>query len=280
MKLVSTDVAEAPIPIVVCLHASGSSSRQWDALLARIGKRARVVALDLYGHGGAPVWSRSRELTVSDEATRVLRVLIGCHSTVHLVGHSYGAAIALEIALQQPQRIASLSLYEPVPFATLFAYDPRNPAAIEVRTLADGIESSLRTGHIEAAAERFITYWSGNDAWRRLSGPQRTTIASRMPSIDRHFKALAADITRLSDYKRLRMPALLMAGTRTKASTRRLTELLAYALPAVDVELFDGLEHMGPVSAPDMVNDRIDAFIARQVAAAAESAAYFSTAAA
>lgn len=274
------DLTDHPSATVVCLHASGSSSRQWNGLVERVGRHARVVPLDLYGHGDAPTWNQPHALTLRDEASRLMRVLTGSRRPFHLVGHSYGGAVALHMALALPDRVASLTLYEPVPFATLFAYDPKNPAAVEVRILADGIDRSLRNGFIEAAAERFVTYWSGNDAWRRLSGPQRTTIASRMPAIDRHFKALAADATRLKDYERLRMPVLLMAGTRTKASTRRLTELLAHALPAPDVEMFDGLDHMGPVTAPQIVDGRIETFIAQRVASAMESAPYLSSVAA
>src|SRR6266498_346619 len=279
-NLSAIDLTGHPFATVVCLHASGSSSRQWNALIERVGHQARVIALDFYGHGEAPTWNQARALTLRDEASRVMRVLTGSSRPIHLVGHSYGGAVALHIAFELPERVASLTLYEPVPFATLFAYDARNPAAAEVRTLADGIDRSLRNGFIEAAAERFVTYWSGNDAWQRLSGLQRTTIASRMPAIDRHFKALAADTTTLKDYQQLRMPVLLMAGTRTRASTRRLTELLAYGLPASDVEMIDGLDHMGPVTAPEIVNGRIETFIARQASSAMESDPYLSSAAA
>jgi pimeloyl-ACP methyl ester carboxylesterase len=254
-------------PIIVCLHASGSSSRQWKPFIERIGHRARVIALDMYGHGGAPNWNDARAFTLSDEAARASRSLTCSGGRVHLVGHSYGGAVALRIALDQPERVASLTLYEPVPFATLFASDPQHPAAAEVRLLADGIDRSLRNGFIESAAERFVTYWSGNDAWRWLTGPQRTTIASRMPSIDRHFKALAADATTLSDYASLRIPVLLMSGTRTNASTRRLGDLLAFALSQCRAEMVEGLDHMGPVTAPDIVIPHIKAFIGQQVSA-------------
>ena len=267
-NLSAIDLTGHPVATVVCLHASGSSSRQWKGLVERVGEHARVVAPDFYGHGETPTWNQGRALTMRDEASRVMRVLTGSSRPIHLVGHSYGGAVALHIALELPERVASLTLYEPVPFATLFAYNARNPAAVEVRILAEGIDHALRNGFLEAAAERFVSYWSGNDAWRTLSGLQRTTIASRMPSIDRHFKALAADTTTLKDYERLRIPVLLMAGARTKASTRRLTELLAYGLPASEVEMIDGLDHMGPVTAPEIINGRIEAFIARQASSA------------
>lgn len=267
-NLSAIDLTGHPFATVVCLHASGSSSRQWKGLVERIGHRARIVAPDFYGHGEAPTWNQARALTLRDEASRVMRVLTGSSRPIHLVGHSYGGAVAMHIALELPERVASLTLYEPVCFATLFAYNARNPEAVEVRILAEGIDRALRNGSIEAAAERFVTYWSGNDAWRGLSGPQRTTIASRMPSIDRHFKALAADTTTLKDYERLCLPVLLMAGARTKPSTRRLAELLAYGLPALEFEMIDGLDHMGPVTAPEIVNGRIEAFIERQASSA------------
>jgi pimeloyl-ACP methyl ester carboxylesterase len=262
-NLSAIDPAGHPFAAVVCLHASGSSSRQWNRLAERIGRQARVVAPDFYGHGETQTWNQARAMTLRDEASQVMRVLTGSSRPIHLVGHSYGGAVALHIALELPERVASLTLYEPVAFATLFAYNARNPAAVEVRILAHDIDHALRKGFIEAAAERFVTYWSGSAAWARLSGLQRIALASRMPSIDRHFKALAADTTTLKDYERLRIPVLLMAGSRTKPSTRRLTELLAYGLRACDVEMFDGLDHMGPVTSPDIVNDRVEAFIAQ-----------------
>jgi len=278
-SLSSIDLNGHPFPTVACLHASGSSARQWNAFADRIGPHARVIALDCYGHGGAPSWNEARAFTLRDEASRAL-LSIGSREPVHLVAHSYGAAVALRIAIDRPDRVASLSLYEPVTFSTLFAYDPRSSAATEVRILAESIDRGLQLGAIEAAAQRFVTYWSGDDAWRRLSGLQRTAIASRMPTIDRHFKALATDPTTLEDYRRLRMPVLLMAGTRTRASTRRLIELLARALRTAQVTMLDGLDHMGPVSAPEIVNGGIDAFIARHVSSAIESDTRLQTAAA
>jgi pimeloyl-ACP methyl ester carboxylesterase len=278
--LTAVDSTANTQPTVLCLHASGSSARQWNALVERIGPRANVLPIDLYGHGGAPSWSEPRPMTLRDEADRALRVLFGCGRPVHLVGHSYGGAVALAMAIDQPDRIGSITLYEPVPFATLFAYDPRSAASIEVRTVADGIDRSLRNGHIEAAAERFVTYWSGADGWHRLGGPQRTTIASRMPSVDRHFKALASESPRLNEYKQLRVPVLLMAGARTRASTRRLAELLSFALPKCEVETFEGLEHMGPVTAPDVVNGRIEDFLSQWLPTSTQADSYLRAAAA
>ncbi|MGN6172886.1 MAG: alpha/beta fold hydrolase, partial [Streptosporangiaceae bacterium] len=46
---------------VVCLHASASSGRQWQALGRRLAGRYRVLSPDLYGAGNSPPWPAERE---------------------------------------------------------------------------------------------------------------------------------------------------------------------------------------------------------------------------
>ena len=50
----------------------------------------------------------------------------------------------------------------------------------------------------------------------------------------------------------------------TRASTRRRTQLLAYTLPAVELETLDGMGHLGPVTHGEAVADRIAFFVRRQ----------------
>ena len=75
-----------------------------------------------------------------------------------LVGHSYGTAVALVEAVQQPQRVHALVLYEPTLFALV-------DAAVKPPNDADGIrnavvraEAALLAGDRGAAAEHFIDY--------------------------------------------------------------------------------------------------------------------------
>ena len=94
---------------VVCLHASTSSSRQWRELMAHMGTSHRILAPDLAGHGRNG-WHGNGDAV--EEDVRLLEALVGA-SPAHLVGHSYGGAVALRYALRYPQRVLSLSLYEP-----------------------------------------------------------------------------------------------------------------------------------------------------------------------
>jgi pimeloyl-ACP methyl ester carboxylesterase len=101
-------------PTVVLLHASGSSSRQWDLLSRTLRATHEVHAVDLHGHGRRPAWPGSRPLSLHDDARLALEVLERAGGG-HVVGHSYGGAVALHLAAAHPHRVHSLALGVGVP---------------------------------------------------------------------------------------------------------------------------------------------------------------------
>src|SRR5215470_4544290 len=87
---------------IVCLHANASSSGQWRGLMELLAPSFRVLAPDLYDAGKSPQWPSDRCLQLTDEAALIEPVLARAGSPLALVGHSYGAAVALIAALAQP----------------------------------------------------------------------------------------------------------------------------------------------------------------------------------
>src|SRR5687768_99345 len=90
-----------PKPLVVCLHASGSSSRQWQPLADLAGRSLEIIAPDLYGHGRGPTWLGAPSRLTTGDAERIAR-LLSIDRRAHLVGHSYGGVVALKVALAFP----------------------------------------------------------------------------------------------------------------------------------------------------------------------------------
>src|SRR4029453_18826036 len=82
-------------------------------------------------------------------------------SPLALVGHSYGAAVALIAALADPGRIRAMALYEPTLFALLDGEAPAPNEAEGIRTVVAAAGLALDAGDEDAAAERFIDYWMG-----------------------------------------------------------------------------------------------------------------------
>jgi pimeloyl-ACP methyl ester carboxylesterase len=257
---------------VVLLHSSAASARQWDALARTLAERFDVHAIDLHGHGARAPWHASAPLTLADEAALLEPVLE--RGRVHLVGHSYGGAVALDVARRHPHAVASVAVFEPVLFGCLFADGASAATARSVRELAAAIRQHVAAGHDAAAAERFVDFWSGGDAWAGMAAPQRASIARRMASVALHFDAAFAAADPRPALADAGLPLLCLAGERTVAPTRRIAQLLAASLPHAEQDSLAAMGHMGPLTHSAAVNRRITDFLARQVEPARRPAAF------
>jgi pyruvate dehydrogenase E2 component (dihydrolipoamide acetyltransferase) len=94
---------------VLFLHGFGGDLDNWLFNLDAIGEVAPVVALDLPGHGQSD--AKLPGASLGALAAFVVRFLDRLDlGQVHLVGHSMGGAIAARLALDSPQRVASVTL--------------------------------------------------------------------------------------------------------------------------------------------------------------------------
>lgn len=99
-------------PVVVLLHGYGSALDAWAGVIPDLSKDHRVIALDLKGFG----WTDRPEGDYSPaaQARLVLAVLDarGVGRVRAMVGHSWGASVAMSIAMSEPDRVESLALYD------------------------------------------------------------------------------------------------------------------------------------------------------------------------
>lgn len=244
-----------PSTTFVCLHSSAASGKQWRRLIAdaaETGETWHWHAPDLYGHGTRPAWPADRPNRLDVEADGVLAGLpLPADQPFHLVAHSYGAATALQVALQQPQRVQSLTLYEPVAFGVL---GDELPEGQEARQVAQDVVVALDRGDLQAAARGFVGYWQGRDIWPELDEAQRQRLAEPMPTVRRHFEALSAARWTDAQLATLRMPVQLICGGATRASARAVSEVLSATLPQVQLKVLEGAAHLAPIGDPARVN--------------------------
>ncbi len=106
-------------PGVVCLHANASTSAQWRDLLELLDSEFHMLAADSYGAGRSPDWPSDRRVSLRDESALLGPVFKRAGDPFALVGHSYGGAVALKFAVEHPERVSALALYEPTLFAVI-----------------------------------------------------------------------------------------------------------------------------------------------------------------
>ncbi len=255
---------------VLLLHATASAGAQWQALAETLRSDWRVVAPDLYGYGESDPWPGHGPFALAEEAALAEAVLADAgRGPFHLIGHSYGGAVALRLAMQQPERLLSLVLIEPVAFHLLRQEAP-SPAnrdlfgeVMEVATLVSGAAAS---GDYRHAMARFVDYWNGQGAWLRAKPELQGALARHTPKVALDFWAATTESTPRAAYERIAVPTLILSGARSPRPTRRIAELLAESLPASRLQTIDGAGHMLPLTHRDAVNAAILAHLLRNKA--------------
>ena len=253
-------------PTVIGLHAAGDSPEQWRPLAERLRSRYRVLAPDLHGDAAGRASGAPQPLSLDAEAARIEPLLDAFPGPVYLVGHDYGAAVALKLAHRRRERVGGLVLYEPTPFGLLLADPGSRVAALDITVLRRVLGHYVETGDWFRAALRYVDDRSGPDAWQGLSVQERAAIAWRMPELCAQLDAQLSDPTPLAGYARIDVPVWLLTGTRTRAATERIARLLAGTLPRAEWRRIDAADRVGPISRPEALDREIEGFLAQQQA--------------
>ena len=245
------------------MHSNASTSGQWRTLMELLAPNHHVLAPDSYGAGKSPEWPSDRFISLMDEVELIEPVLARAGSRLALVGHSYGAAVALMAALSNPRRVRALALYEPTLFSLIDAHAPRPNDADGISNAVADAGTDLDAGNRDAAAERFIDYWMGAGSWQRTPDARKAPIAASVANVRRWGYALFSEPTPLAAFRSLDIPVLYMVGKRSTPAAHGVARLLTSALPRIEVMEFEELGHMGPVTHPEVVNRAIAGFLDR-----------------
>jgi pimeloyl-ACP methyl ester carboxylesterase len=249
--------------LVVMLHSSASSGAQWRSAVELLSDRYRVLAPDLHGYGGTSPWAGREAFRLEHEADIVCALLARAGGG-HLVGHSFGGAVALHVARTRPDLLASLTVIEPVAFHLLRRDDV--PALVEIMEVANGVANALACGDYFGGMARFVEYWSGPGAWETVPPERRAGLAARLGKVALDFEATLNEPAVLRDFADMAIPALVVQGSRSPRPTRRICELLAQVLPDAERITIEGAGHMAPLTHRETVNQLIEERLSAVVA--------------
>jgi pyruvate dehydrogenase E2 component (dihydrolipoamide acetyltransferase) len=101
--------------VILFVHGFGSDHTNWSLMQAEVPATMRAIAIDLPGHGASD--RAVGDGSAGDLAQRIAGFMDGLGlQRVHLVAHSFGAAVALRLAARRRSQVASLLLIAPTAF--------------------------------------------------------------------------------------------------------------------------------------------------------------------
>jgi pimeloyl-ACP methyl ester carboxylesterase len=240
-------------PTVVFVHGAGMDHSIWPLQARHFAYRGwNALAVDLPGHGrsaGALLGSIAAMAEWLAALIEALRV-----PAAHLVGHSMGALIGLELAARHRQRVARLALLGAAPKM------PVHPALLEAAARPEPLAPELicdwgfgPAGHF--GGHKAPGSWMLGHALRllaRSAGPR-----------------LHTDLAACNHYRdgpeaaaQVRCPTLIVAGAADRMTPARQATSLAEAIKGARLVILPACGHMMMVEHPDAALDALTAFLA------------------
>ncbi|MBS2014113.1 MAG: alpha/beta fold hydrolase [Deltaproteobacteria bacterium] len=244
-------------PTVVFVHGFASALEAWSTVVPAVAPGRRVITLDLKGFG----WTDRPEGDYSPdaEAKLVLRLLEqrGVHKATW-VAHSWGSSVALAAALQAPERVTRIALYD------AWVYEDQLPTFFHwsrsggVGDALFGLFYSQRADERISLAfydKKFVTEKFVEDVEAALDRPGTTAAALAAVRGMNYENAETR-------YRKIDKPVLLMWGREDIVTPLKFGERLSRDLPKSRLVVYPRCGHFPMIEAMSASNRDLVAFLA------------------
>jgi pimeloyl-ACP methyl ester carboxylesterase len=239
---------------IALLHAGVCDRRCWREVGARLGAAGRdVVAYDRRGFGDVPpAGGRFRHV---DDLLAVLDA-VSPDAPAWLVGSSMGGGVALDAALDAPERVAGLVL-----LAAAVSGDPEpDEEAYNAAThgLAGAIDAAWTARDLEACNRLEVRLWldGPGEPEGRVSGPARELALDMNRIVIANGESDvygASGLDAATRVHEIAIPAIVACGDLDVSTKVRRSAELADALPNATYRKLSGRAHLPYLEAPDEV---------------------------
>ena len=242
--------AKAPIALI---HCKLGKAGNWRKFLEALNTPVSPLLIELPGHGLAPDWDESREY--SDQALELALDEMPSEP-IPLIGHSYGAALALRLAVERPYRVSSLILIEPVFFAAVegrWAFD-------KMKRDLSGFESKMKSSQYAMAAKEFQSVWGDGTEWNDIPTDAKSYFTNRIGLVPAGNGLLFDDmpgVLRPGRLEELDMPVTFIDGGNSHPVIAEIISTIGDRIPDAEWVTVPEAGHMVPITHPDKVVEAI-----------------------
>lgn len=251
---------------ILFIHGSWDDHHGWIPVVQALKQKVDnpIVLYDRRGHSAST--DVAGQGHISDDVNDAVKLIQKLHlGVVHVVGHSYGANVAIDLVNTHPELVASLFLYEPPAFGIL--KHKANYAAMlkEMKQSMLAAKGMLEKGEIEEGTITFVENVAfGKNSWKNLFDERARScmIANADTWLDqsRDEERLCIPVENLRDFKR---PMTLVYGDASLPVYQAIAVEMQKSIPNLHTQQCKGAGHGGPISDPEQVAGYLQSHLAR-----------------
>ena len=229
---------------VLLIHGVGLRAEAWNPQIDALAARYHVTAVDLLGHGAAPLPSTPLALVDYTDT-----IAAGITAPALAIGHSMGAIVVLDLAARYPHLVPGVAALNAV-----FERPPEAARAVKARAAQlDGVSTADPEGTLQR--------WFGSS-----TSPERTACQDWLTSVNpAAYRAAYRVFAQENGPSRrtlqsLHCPALFMTGADEPNSTPAMSHAMADLAPHGRALILDDAAHMMPMTHAARVSAGLLAF--------------------
>lgn len=238
------------VPIVF-IHGSWDDHHSWLPVATQISSKINnpIILYDRKGHSASSPDKYQGSISQDVNDLSLLVNKLGFEKA-HFIGHSYGANIAIQFAVQHSERVESVVLYEP-PIFGLLKNNPKYKYSLKtVKTAMVSAKALLEKGEIEKGTIQFIERVAfGKGSWKNIfdDRARSTMLASYRTWLDQSNdpERLNIQSDKLNQFKR---NITLITGTKSIAVYPAVVQELNDIVEKIQIKSILGAGHGGLVS--------------------------------
>ena len=233
----------------------------WAPILPRLERSRRVLAPDSLGFGERPLpkgeFSRVDDAVALLDAEGIERAAV--------VGASDGGRVAIDLALERPDRVAALVLASPALGGWAWSQEVRSFGAAE--------DELLEAGKVDEAADLNVRTWvDGNGRGPdEVDGEVRELVREMQRRAFEHLLTAYADephpqehgpdVAAAARLGELAAPTLVLVGELDKADFPAIAEKIAAEAPHARMISLNGVAHLPSLEKPELFAELVLAFL-------------------
>jgi pimeloyl-ACP methyl ester carboxylesterase len=236
---------------LLLIHGSLCDYRYWRWQIPAFSPHYRVVAPSLRGYWPEAFLTENVQFNIARQCQDLIEFIGQGKQPVHVLGHSRGARIALELACTAPRLVRSLTLADP----GFRAEGESGVPAFQWDVLA-----KLKDGDVEGALSLFVDGVNEPDTWRQMVGWFKTmvkdnagTLLSQITENEPGF-----DLNRTTE---IQCPVLLLGGANSPARYRQRLDDLEQAMGQSQRTTIPLAAHGMNLANPKAFNERVLQFL-------------------